>query len=117
MNWSVGAALLVVRFISGLLISTAMCCAQFQLSEPTIESDEESTTRESGAGVVLELERVETRESAADGPDSDDASDLIDAPRRRVRFSGVPAGPVSRELIGASRGQQKQPKSGRVSFI
>jgi photosystem II stability/assembly factor-like uncharacterized protein len=92
MNWSVGAALFVVRFISGLLISTAMCCAQFQLSEPTVETDEESTTRESNAAVVLEVERVEAGESAADGPDSDDASDLINAPRQRVRMSGQPAG-------------------------
>lgn len=100
MNWSVGAALLIVRFLSGLLISTAVCCAQFKLSEPTIDTEAESTATEKVSGPLEG--RVETKASAADEADAVEASDLIDATQQRVRAARGAGSQVDRGVVRAA---------------
>lgn len=109
MNWSVGAALLIVRFLSGLLISTAVCCAQFQLSEPTIDTDAESTAIEKDASAAPEAGRVKTIKSAAADAGSDGAPDLIDATQQQVRAAGAARLQVDRGVVRAADTTAEQP--------
>lgn len=93
MNRSVGASILLLRVIAGLLISSGACCAQFQLSEPEV-----STRENAGADVSA----AASRKSAARGGRSG----------RRIDSEAVDQAPVEsgEQRLNADGGQAVVPE-------